>query len=407
MPIDFDVEPEFQEQIDWVEKFAKEEIEPLDNFMRGGRTKSGDPIDRDGWRAIRAYMDSLKQQVKDRGLWGFHLGKDLGGPGLGQVKLCLLNEKLGRTRSGPGIFGCQAPDTGNMELIAHNGTEAQKKKYMEPLLSGEKHSAYSMTEPHASEPGEFKCAAVRDGDEWIISWEKYWNTGLHHATHDYIFARTSGSPGEGQGITCFIVPVDSPGFSVEEFMWTFNMPTDHAHVRLTDVRVHNDDILGEEGRGLQTAQLFVHENRIRQAASSVGAGLHCIDVAVDYVNNRTTFGKPLSQNQAIQFPLAELYTEAEMIRALIWKTAWEMDQGIDHMEITDRVAMCNYRGNRFCCDAADRAMQSCGGVGYGRSMPFEHIYRHHRRYRITEGAEEIQIRKVAGKLFGYSGRAKG
>ena len=117
-------------------------------------------------------------------------------------------------------------------------------------------------------------------------------------------------------------------------MWTFNMPTDHAHVRLTDVRVHNDDILGEEGRGLQTAQLFVHENRIRQAASSVGAGLHCIDVAVDYVNNRTTFGKPLSQNQAIQFPLAELYTEAEMIRALIWKTAWEMDQGIDHMAVS-------------------------------------------------------------------------
>mgnify|MGYP003326096261 FL=1 len=96
-----------------------------------------------------------------------------------------------------------------------------------------------------------------------------------------------------------------------------------------------------------------------------------------------------------------------MIRALIWKTAWEMDEGVDHMEITDRVAMCNYRGNRFCCDAADRAMQSCGGIGYGRKMPFEHIYRHHRRYRITEGAEEIQIRKVAGKLFGYSGRAKG
>jgi alkylation response protein AidB-like acyl-CoA dehydrogenase len=241
----------------------------------------------------------------------------------------------------------------------------------------------------------------------VINGEKYWNTGLHHASHDYVFARTSGEPGDGNGITCFIVPTDTTGFSVEEFMWTFNMPTDHAHVRLTDVRVSDADILGEEGRGLQTAQLFVHENRIRQAASSLGAGMHCIDVAVEWANDRTTFGKRLSTNQAIQFPLAELATEAEMLRALIWKTAWQLDEGVDHMEITDKVAMCNYRGNRFCCDAADRAMQTCGGEGYNRAMPFEHIYRHHRRYRITEGSEEIQIRKVAGKLFGYSGRAKG
>ena len=150
----------------------------------------------------------------------------------------------------------------------------------------------------------------------------------------------------------------------------------------------------------------MHENRIRQAASSLGAGLHCIDVAVEHVTNRTVFGKPLASNQAVQFPLAELATDAEMIRALIWKTAWEMDQGVDHLEITDKVAMCNYRGNRFCCDAADQAMQACGGYGYGRKYPFEHIYRHHRRYRITEGTEEIQIRKVAGKLFGFAGRAK-
>ena len=146
----------------------------------------------------------------------------------------------------------------------------------------------------------------------------------------------------------------------------------------------------------------MHENRIRQAASSLGAGLHCIDVAVEHVTNRTVFGKPLASNQAVQFPLAELATDAEMIRALIWKTAWEMDQGVDHLEITDKVAMCNYRGNRFCCDAADQAMQACGGYGYGRKYPFEHIYRHHRRYRITEGTEEIQIRKVAGKLFGFA-----
>ena len=128
--IDFDVEPEFQEKVDWVEKFAKEEIEPLDSFLSVGRSKDGEPIGSDGWKAVRLYIEDLKAQVRDQGLWGFHLGPDLGGPGLGQVKLCLLNEKLGRTRMGPTIFGCQAPDTGNMELIAHNGTDTSSKTEM-------------------------------------------------------------------------------------------------------------------------------------------------------------------------------------------------------------------------------------------------------------------------------------
>ena len=173
--INFDVEPEFQEQIDWVEKFAKEEIEPLDNFFvsENQRRQSSH---QGGWAAIRKHIESLKEKVKEQGLWGFHLGPDLGGPGLGQVKLCLLNEKLGRTRMGPTLFGCQAPDTGNMELIAHNGTEDQKERYMKPLLSGAKRSAYSMTEPHAGEPGEFITSAKRDGDDWVISGEKWFTS---------------------------------------------------------------------------------------------------------------------------------------------------------------------------------------------------------------------------------------
>ena len=174
--IDFDVEPEFQEQIDWVERLTIEEIEPLDQFLSVARKKNGDRLDKGDWAVINEHIAELKQKIKDQGLWGFHLGPDLGGPGLGQVKLCLLNEKLGRTSMGPSLFGCQAPDTGNMELIAHNGTEAQKKNYMEPLLSGDKRSAYSMTEPHAGEPGEFTCAAKRDGDEWVISGEKWFTS---------------------------------------------------------------------------------------------------------------------------------------------------------------------------------------------------------------------------------------
>lgn len=213
---------------------------------------------------------------------------------------------------------------------------------------------------------------------------------------------------------------------------TFNMPTDHATVSFTNVFVPLNSHLGPLHRGLPVAQAFVHENRIRQAASSLGAAVFCIQSSIEYAMERKPFGKPLATNQAIQFPLVELYTQAEMLRLLIRKTATEMDS-MNHVEVernlSDKVSMCNYWANRLCCEAADRAMQVHGGIGYSRHKQFEHIYRHHRRYRITEGSEEIQyvniaksgeitpkariltssphrMRKIAAYLFGFAGPKK-
>ena len=187
------------------------------------------------------------------------------------------------------------------------------------------------------------------------------------------------------------------------------MPTDHATVSIKDVWVPNSAVLGPIHNGLGVAQAFVHENRIRQAASSLGAAVFCIDESVKYANERKPFGVPLSHNQGIQFPLAELATQCEMLRLLIRKTATEMDS-MPHVEVEkklgDKVSMCNYWANRLCCQAADRAMQVHGGNGYSRHKPFEHIWRHHRRYRITEGSEEIQMRKIAAYLFGFGGRTR-
>jgi acyl-CoA dehydrogenase len=168
-------------------------------------------------------------------------------------------------------------------------------------------------------------------------------------------------------------------------------------------------MFGPAENGLMLAQHFVHENRIRQAASGVGAAQYCINESVAYAKQRKPFGKPLAVNQAIQFPLTELHTECEMIRNLVYKTAAQMDKMSKPdvaIHLSDKVSMCNYRANRLVCNAADQAMQVHGGLGYSRHKPFEHIYRHHRRYRITEGSEEIQIRKVAGTLFGFLGPNK-
>ena len=286
-------------------------------------------------------------------------------------------------------------------LVLHYGSEAQKAAWIDALLEGRSGFAFGITESkHGSDVTHMETVAVRDGTGWRITGEKTWNTGIHKAPYDLIFARTSGKAGDGLGITAFLVPVSAEGFKVEEMLWTFNMPTDHGRVSLTNVWVPDDAIFGQEGRGLQVVQHFFNENRIRQAASSLGAAQFCIDESVAYAKVRAPFGKPLATNQGIQFPLVELQTQCEMVRALIHKTAWLMDT-YGPFSASDKVSMCNYWSNRLCCDAADRAMQVHGGLGYSRYKPFEHIYRHHRRYRITEGAEEIQMRRVAGYMFGF------
>ena len=234
----------------------------------------------------------------------------------------------------------------------------------------------------------------------MIDGEKTWNTGIHTASHDMIMARTSGKAGDGHGITAFLVPINAPGFKIEEYLWTFNMPTDHAHVTLKGVRVPDSAVFGGEGRGLQVVQHFFNENRIRQAASSLGAASSASTKPSLTPMCARRSARRWRATRRIQFPLVELQTQCEMLRALIHKTAWHMDT-VGNFAVSDKVSMCNYWANRLCCEAADRAMQVHGGLGYSRHKPFEHIYRHHRRYRITEGSEEIQMRRVAGYMFGF------
>jgi alkylation response protein AidB-like acyl-CoA dehydrogenase len=411
--MDFEIPSDIARTLRELDEFIEAEIAPLqaaddnerffDHRREWARTDfeaGGTP--RPEWEALLAEM----RRRADAAGWLRHaLPAEFGGHDASNLEMAIIREHL--ASRGLGLHN----DLQNESSIVGNfptvlmmrdfGTDAQKNEWMPGFLDGSRRLAFGLTEPgHGSDATYLETTAWADGDEWVINGAKRWNSGLHHATHDIIFARTSGSPGEPVGITAFLVPTDSPGFTVEFFWWTFNMPSDHAEVTLTDVRVGSDAVFGRVGHGLELAQHFVHENRIRQAASSLGAAQHCIDEAVRYANSRVTWGKKLSINQGIQFPLVELHTEAAMLRQLIRYTAWMLDRR-HHMEVTHLVAMCNYRANRLACEAADRAMQTCGGVGYSRHMPFEHIYRHHRRYRITEGSEEIQMRKVASNLFGF------
>ena len=282
------------------------------------------------------------------------------------------------------------------------GTDEQKAEWIDDLAEGRRGFAFGITEPdHGSDATYMETTAVRDGDEWVINGEKTWNTGIHKAQYDLIFARTSGKAGDGDGITAFLVadrqrPASRSSSSCGRSTCRPTTPTS----RSPTCACRTARSSAARAAGSQVVQHFFNENRIRQAASSLGAAQFCIDESVEYAKERKPFGKPLATNQAIQFPLVELQTQCEMLRALIHKTAWQMDT-YGAFSQSDKVSMCNYWANRLCCEAADRAMQVHGGLGYSRHKPFEHIYRHHRRYRITEGAEEIQMRRVAGYMFGF------
>ena len=416
--MDFNLPKGLVDYLGELDRFIEAEIKPLeerdDNIRFFDHRREHARTDWDkGGLPRHEWEDLLREAraVADKaGHFRFALPKEMGGAGRDvgcgpNLAMAVIREHF--AHKGLGLHNDLQNEhsiVGNSigaQLMWNYGTPEQKAEWMEALAAGKRGFAFGITEPkHGSDATHMETVARREGDTWIIDGEKTWNTGVHVASHDMVMARTSGKAGDAAGITAFLVPLKAPGVQIERYIWTFNMPSDHAHVTFKGVSVPHGAIFGGEGRGLQVVQHFFNENRIRQAASSLGAAQFCIDESVKYANVRAPFGKRLSSNQAIQFPLVEMQTQCEMVRALIHKTAWLMDtQGV--FSVSDKVSMCNYWANRLCCEAADRAMQVHGGIGYSREKPFEHIYRHHRRYRITEGAEEIQMRRVAGYMFGF------
>ena len=411
--MDFSVPADIQTLLDELDEFIADEIKPLEaqddniRFFDHRREAARTDFDRDGWPNAEweALLKEMRRRADAAGFLRYHLPEKFGGEDGSNLGMAIIREHL--AAKGLGLHNDLQNEhsiVGNsvgLLLMLEYGTEEQKATWLDGMRNARMGFAFGITEPeHGSDATYMETAAVRDGDDWVINGEKTWNTGVHVAQCDMVMARTSGEPGDARGITAFLVPMDAAGVNVEEYLWTFNMPSDHARVSFTDVRVPDGAIFGGEGRGLQIIQHFFNENRIRQAASSLGAAQYCVNEAVQHANNRKPFGKALSANQGIQFPLVELNARCEMLRALIHKTAWLMDRD-GAFSVSDKVSICNYQANRLCCEAADFAMQVHGGMGYSRYKPFEHIYRHHRRYRITEGADEIQMRRAAGYLFGF------
>jgi len=424
--MDFALPADLLAYLDELDAFIAAEIKPLeqqdDNIRFFDHRREWARTDFENGGLPRHEWEKLLVEATRRadaaGHWRFSAPKKYGGKDGSNLWMAVIRDRF--AAKGLGLHNDLQNEhsiVGNFPFVAmfeHFGTEEQQQEFILGGFARERRVAFGLTEPdHGSDATHMETRAVRETRDgvpgWRIDGRKMWITGMHVATHCAAFCRTSGKDGDAKGITCLLVPAGTPGMVVDEYMWTFNMPTDHPRMHFENCWVPESAVLGPVDGGLSIAQSFVHQNRIRQAASSLGAATYCVEESVKYARHRKPFGQDLARNQGIQFPLVELATQCEMLRTLIYKTAWEMDQ-MEHKEIehklSDKISMCNYYANRLVCEAADRAMQVHGGIGYSRHKPFEHIFRHHRRYRITEGAEEIQMRKVAAYLFGYLGPRK-
>ncbi|KAJ5650965.1 uncharacterized protein N7484_004688 [Penicillium longicatenatum] len=441
--MNFDLPAELKSHLELIDSFINSTILPLqhsnDNnrFFDHRREHSRTDWDNKGnprpeWEALLSQARNLSDEA---GLYRFALPKEYGGeehPNT-NVWMSAIRYHLASHPAYGGGLGL-ANDLQNehsivgnfpdIYMIHHFGSEEQRRTLIPARLRGEFRTTFGLTEPdHGSDATFMSTIAHRDRGGFEITGMKKWQTGAHNCTHLIIFARTSGSPGSAKGITAFLVPRDTHGVRILSYEWTMNMPTDHATVELDRVWVPETAMLGSLDNGLAIAQTFVHENRVRQAASACGAARFCLERSIIRARERKIWGegKTLADNQAIQFPVVELMTQVEMLRLFILKTSWEMDRLVASSRVSgnkvppwveiernlsDQVSMCNFWANRLCCQASDKAIQIHGGDGYSRHYPFEHIYRHFRRYRITEGAEEIQMRKIAAYIFGFIGPKK-
>jgi acyl-CoA dehydrogenase len=425
--VDFTIPADISELLASLDRFIDREIVPLqrDNpelfdhrreFTRTDVERGGVPTAR--WHELLA---EARRRAVAAGFYRYPFPAALGGADASNLAMALIREHL--ARRGPGLhaeLSHEASVVANepLVLVLHEyGTPEQKRRWLDPLVAGELSIAFALTEPDHGSDATWLSTRARSAPEgcWAIDGVKRWITGADVAAGMLVFARTSGEDGKADGITAFLVPSDAPGLEIPYYHWTFNMPTDHAEVVLDGVRVGPEAVVGAVGHGLDCAQLFVHENRIRQAASSLGAAQFCIDRCIAYAQERVIFGRRLADYQGVQWQLIELQTEAELVRSMLYRVAWAMDQAgaaaggepasgastAAKTSVSQQVSMVNLRANRLACDAADRAIQVHGGLGYSREVPFEFIYRHHRRYRITEGSDELQLRRIGARMFGF------
>jgi acyl-CoA dehydrogenase len=403
MAWDFETEPEFQMHLEWIDRFVRDEVEPLDLVL-------GDPYDVTDERML-SLTRPLMERVKERGLWACHLGPDLGGQGFGQLKLALMNEILGRSRFAPRIFGCQAPDSGNAEILAHYGSAQQQQRYLKPLLDGDIVSCYSMTEPHAgADPTLFKTRAVRDGDDYVIDGEKWFSSNAKHASFLIVMAVTDPDVSPYQGMSMFIVPKQTPGVKILRnvgLLGDRQGEGHHAWIKYEGVRVPADHLLGKPGSAFAIAQTRLGGGRIHHAMRTVATIRKAFDMMCRRALSRHTQGELLAEKQMVQEAIADSWIEIEQFRLLVLRTAWLIDRHKDYRKVRKDIAAVKVAMPKVLHDVCYRAMHLHGALGVSNELPLAGMWMGAAALGIADGPTEVHkvtvARQVLREYEGYEG----
>jgi len=379
--MDFSFSPEHQALRRMIREFAEKEVAPI-----------AAEIDRDG----RIPFEVLHKMGKI-GLLGVCFPQEYGGMGAGETGYCILMEELGRVCTSTATNVGAHIGIGAM-TIHLDGTEEQKRKYLTPLARGEKFAAFLLTESDAgSDAAAIRTRAVRDGDHWVINGSKTFNTNGSFTDIATVMAVTDPTLGARGGITAFIVEADAPGCEVgrhEDKMGIRGSST--AQLLFDDVRVPHDNVLGKVGEGFTTFMKSLDMGRLTLGAACVGGAQTALDSAVRWAKTRQQFGAPLAHKQAVQWMIADMATEIEALRSLVYRVAWLVDTG---QPFTRLAAMCKLYGSEVASRAIDSALQIHGALGYTRDFPIERYFRDARIGEIYEGTNEIQRIVIASRIF--------
>jgi acyl-CoA dehydrogenase len=396
MAWDFSTEPQLEEQLAWMRGFLREEILPLETLE----------LDHD---ALMQAIRPMQEEVKERGLWAAHLPRELGGGGFGQVRLGLMHEILGQSAYGPVVFGNNAPDSGNAELIAigiaESGREEQRGRWLEPLLAGEIRSAFSMTEPGAgADPTLISTTAVADGDELVINGHKWFTSNGSAADVLLVMAVTNPDVHPYQGCSMILVPADTPGVEVLRDIPTMEDPEGkasfggHAEIRYHDVRVPAENVIGLPGRGFVLAQQRLGPGRIHHCMRWLGQSRRAFDMMCERAVSRYAHGSYLAEKQSVQNWVADSWAEMSAARLMTLHAAWKMDrEGPAAARI--EIAAIKFFGAKVLYDVIDRAIQVHGSLGFSTDLPLEHMYRAARAARIYDGPDEVHRVTVARQVL--------
>ena len=386
--IDFSLSPEMEQLRKATARFMEEHVYPAEREI-------GD----DGFLPA-PLLKSLQAKVKKLGLWAPHMPEEVGGMGIGVVGLALMNEVIGRSPIGPLIFGCQAPDAGNCEILHLFGTDEQKKTYLLPNVAGEIRSCFAMTEPEVSgaDPTNLRTTAVLDRDEWVINGHKWFITGAGGASFSIAMAKTDPQAPKHQRFSMILVPIPTPGFQIIRSVPVMGHSggSGHSEIRFEACRVPAKNLLGPRGEGFKIAQARLGPGRIQHCMRWLGVAQRSFELMCKHVVNREAFGTKLADKQTIQNWIADSRAEMDAARLMTLHAAWKMDKKLDaRLEIS----LIKFFGAKVLHDVIDRAIQAHGAMGISGDTPLEMFYRDARAARIYDGPDEVHRMVVARRIL--------